>query len=84
MLVYLSNRFKERGLSSREFNLSMSRTDIANYLGLTAETVSRLFTRFQQSRLIFIQNKHICLENMEQLRELAGVSSSHRIFNESA
>jgi CRP/FNR family transcriptional regulator len=29
----LSERLAKRGLSSREFNLSMSRKDIANYLG---------------------------------------------------
>lgn len=83
-LISLSNRFKERGLSSHEFNLSMSRTDIANYLGLAAETLSRLLTRFQRSGLIFIQNKHMRLENLACLRELAGVSNSHRASHENA
>lgn len=81
LLVSLSQRFKERGFSSREFNLSMSRNDIANYLGLAVETVSRLFTRFQQQGLISVQNKYIRLEDMESLRELASLSGSSSAAN---
>jgi CRP/FNR family transcriptional regulator len=40
LLVSLSRRFQERGFSPYEFNLSMSRNDIGNYLGLAVETVS--------------------------------------------
>lgn len=75
LLVSLSRRFQERGFSPHEFNLSMSRNDIGNYLGLAVETVSRLFTRFQQQGLISAQNKYIRLKDMEGLRELAGLST---------
>lgn len=75
LLISLSRRFQERGFSPYEFNLSMSRNDIGNYLGLAVETVSRLFTRFQQQGLISVQNKYIRLEDMEGLRELAGLSA---------
>lgn len=75
LLVSLSRRFQERGFSSHEFNLSMSRNDIGNYLGLAVETVSRLFTRFQQQGMISVQNKYIRLEDMQGLRELAGLSA---------
>jgi len=40
-LLSLSCRYGALGFSSTEFNLSMPRHDIANFLGLTAETVSR-------------------------------------------
>ena len=73
LLLSLSKRFQQRGFSSREFHLSMSRNDIGNYLGLAVETVSRLFTRFQQQELIEVQNKYIRLQNMEQLQEIAGL-----------
>ena len=73
LLINLSMRLQERGLSSREFQLSMSRSDIGNYLGLALETVSRLFTRLQQQGLIAVQHKRIRIEAMPQLRELAGL-----------
>ena len=47
-LLSLSARFQQRGFSATDFNLSMSRQDIGNYLGLAVETISRLFARFQE------------------------------------
>ncbi len=74
LLISLSMRLQERGFSPREFHLSMSRNDIGNYLGLAIETVSRLFSRFQQQGLICVQSKYIHLKELHQLRELAGFS----------
>ena len=71
-LLSLSNRFQERGYSGSEFNLCMSRTDISNYLGLAVETVSRLFTRFQQQGYLQVQRKLIKITNREALHGLAG------------
>ncbi len=76
LLLSLSSRLHRRGLSAREFNLSMSRNDIGNYLGLAVETVSRLFTRFQQQGLISVRNKYICLEYQTGHRALAGLAQS--------
>lgn len=75
LLLSLSSRLKERGFSAREFHLSMSRNDIGNYLGLAVETVSRLFTRFQQQGLLSVRNKYVHLKDLERLQELAGVSN---------
>ena len=47
-LLDLSHRYRERGYSSCEFLLRLSRQDIGSYLGLTLETVSRLLSRFQR------------------------------------
>ena len=55
-LLDLSRRFSERGYSAREFNLSMSRRDIGNHLGLSFETVSRLMTRFQKDSLLKVNH----------------------------
>ncbi len=49
----------------------MSRTDIGNYLGLTIETVSRIFTRLQKQDVIAVDKKEILIKNMEQLRNIA-------------
>jgi CRP/FNR family transcriptional regulator len=74
LIFSLSTRFKQRGFSPNEFRLSMSRNDIADYLGLAVETVSRLFTRFQQQELIEVQNKQVTIRDHARLRELAGVT----------
>jgi CRP/FNR family transcriptional regulator len=50
----------------------MSRNEIGNYLGLAVETVSRVFTRFQQSNLIAADGKEIQILDPAQLCALAG------------
>lgn len=81
MLLSFSSRFKERGFSASEFNLSMSRNDIGNYLGLAVETVSRLFTRFQEQGLIKVKGKFVRLSDMETLGKLAGLSANNKEIN---
>ena len=50
----------------------MSREEIGNYLGLTLETVSRLFSRFARENLLRVQQREVQLLDMPALRELAG------------
>ena len=69
-LLELSERYAKRGFSDREFNLSMSRQDIASLLALAVETVSRLFTQFQGS--ISVDRRHVRLLSPEGLRAMIG------------
>jgi CRP/FNR family transcriptional regulator len=71
-LINLSQRFGRRGLSSLKFRLTMTRSDIGNYLGLAVETVSRLLTKFQQNHYIGVQDKEIEILDITSLSELAG------------
>ncbi|MGB1220372.1 MAG: fumarate/nitrate reduction transcriptional regulator Fnr [Alcanivoracaceae bacterium] len=59
LLLSISARHQRRGLSASSFRLPMSRYDIANYLGLAVETVSRIFTRFQQNSLIRAEGREV-------------------------
>lgn len=72
LLLSLSVRYALRGFSAREFRLCMSRNDIANYLGLAVETVSRLFTRFQERKLIAVEGKFVRFVDLQALRDVAG------------
>jgi CRP/FNR family transcriptional regulator len=58
-LLNLSRRFVRRGYSASEFHLRMTREEIGSYLGLKLETVSRLFSRFQEEGLIAVEQKHV-------------------------
>jgi len=54
----------------------MSRNDIGNYLGLAVETVSRLFTRFQDEGLLNVQRKHVCITDLPRLRAVANAPNT--------
>jgi CRP/FNR family transcriptional regulator len=54
-----------------DIELPMSRYDIGNYLGLAPETISRIFTRFQQAKLLHVQQKRITLTNPSKLQWIA-------------
>ena len=51
-LLALSRRNQRRGARADEIVLPMTRNDIADFLGLTIETVSRTFTKFRNDGLI--------------------------------
>lgn len=76
LLLSISSRNSRRQLSATAFRLPMSRTDIGNYLGLTIETVSRIFSRLQKNGLIEVDKKEIVILNMEQLRKIANGDTS--------
>ena len=71
LLLSISNRNSRRQLSATAFRLPMSRTDIGNYLGLTIETVSRIFTRLQKQDVIHVDKKEVLINSMDQLRNIA-------------
>ncbi|HVJ73953.1 MAG TPA: fumarate/nitrate reduction transcriptional regulator Fnr [Casimicrobiaceae bacterium] len=71
-LLSLSARYRSRGYSSSEFVLRMTREEIGSYLGLKLETVSRLFSRFQDEGLLAVAGRSIKIRDPAALRRLAG------------
>jgi len=70
-LCYLSGKFASRGCSGAEFNLSMSRQDIANYLSMAVETLSRLVSDFQRKGLIEVERRFVRINDVRALKEIA-------------
>ncbi|HVO02949.1 MAG TPA: helix-turn-helix domain-containing protein [Candidatus Cybelea sp.] len=69
---FLLRSMKRNGLERGALDLPMSRLDIADYLGLTIETVSRGISEFKRRRYISIANAHqISVTNAEALESLA-------------
>jgi len=77
-LLTLGHRFKERGYSDVEYNLSMSRHDLANYLGLAVETLSRLFKKFQSNSLVNVKRRSIIILDYEALCKAANTNCTRK------
>lgn len=69
-LVGMADRFAARGFSATRFRLMMSRADIANYLRLATETVSRVLRRFRDDGLIAVERREVELRDPAKLRHL--------------
>jgi CRP/FNR family transcriptional regulator, anaerobic regulatory protein len=71
-LMALSDRNERHGLSPLSIVLPMRRIDIADYLGLTIETVSRTFTILKNAGLIAMDQASIVVfKDTRKLRALA-------------
>lgn len=73
-LLNLFERHQRRGIRNAEFRLSMSRGNIADYLGLAQETVSRVVARFRSDGLVSVDRRHVHLLDLQRLGRLAEVS----------
>lgn len=74
-LVLLSRRFAERGFSATRMRLTMARTDIANYLRLAPETVSRVLRRLQDEGVLRVERR-----DMEILQPAALDALAHHVL----
>jgi CRP/FNR family transcriptional regulator, anaerobic regulatory protein len=77
-ILNLSQRFSARGYSPSEFHLRMTREEIGAYLGLKLETISRVFSKFQDEGVLDVQNKHIRILREGALRALIGSPAGAR------
>ncbi len=79
-LIRASERCAEVGYSDSDFNFPMTRQDIASLLGMTIETVSRLFSALAREGVIEVNQKHIRIVDIEALRAMhrmrSGLSES--------
>ena len=69
-LLNLTDRLRSRGFSASSLVLRMSRDEIGSYLGLTLETVSRTFSKFQANGLLFVRQRQIQITDPIGLQHL--------------
>ncbi|MBP0581079.1 helix-turn-helix domain-containing protein [Labrys sp. LIt4] len=73
-LLMLDARANRQPRGGRVLQLAMSRTDIADHLGLTIETVSRCFTRLKMQGLIRLPDAHLVeILHEDRLADIAGI-----------
>jgi CRP/FNR family transcriptional regulator len=75
-LLDFAARQARLGFSSNHFILRMGRADIASYLALTHETVTRALTRLAQRGLISVLRREIRLLDIPKLRASTGTSAT--------
>lgn len=70
-LIDIASKHTDRGLSGTEFNLPMSRRDIAHYLAMTEETISRIFARLQKRQLIETNKRQVQIKDLALLKSIS-------------
>lgn len=68
-LLDLAARHERLGFSARHFILRMSRADIASFLALKHETVSRALSRLQDRGRIFVERREVRILDADGLGE---------------
>jgi len=77
-LLTLARRSQVENSEYVEFDLPMTRTDIADYLGLTIETVSRTFTKLKIANVIDLpQLKRVVVHDINRLEGLSECDGNH-------
>ncbi len=71
-LLNLSGRYPLRGGGDELFRLAMSRREIASYLGLEVETISRVMTRLVTRRILEVRGKDIRVIDSKALQNILG------------
>jgi CRP/FNR family transcriptional regulator len=72
----LSERYRQIGASPVSFKLPMSREDIARFLGLALDTVSRGFTRLQEDGVIAVHGRLVEISRADELERMAHAPDS--------
>lgn len=70
-LLSLSERHAANGYAACQFRLQMARGEIANFLGMTAECLSRLLVQMKERRVFTMVQREVAILDLPALRALA-------------
>jgi CRP/FNR family transcriptional regulator len=74
-LYMLALRYDEQADGNVEFDIPLTRQEIADFLGLTIETVSRQMTRLRQDGVIsIVDNRSVTVPDIERLLDVSGAA----------
>ena len=76
-LLNLLQRLNARGFSHSELVLRMTREEIGSYLGMKLETVSRIFSKLADEKVIEVQQRKIVIRDTQALRRIANPGPCH-------
>jgi CRP/FNR family transcriptional regulator len=71
---HMVERHAGRGYASDEFRLGILHRDVALYLGITPETVSRILAKLHADNVVTWKKKELVIHNKKMLQSLAGFS----------
>lgn len=72
-LLSLTKEYSAHRIQTRPLSLPMSRADIADYLGLRIETVSRAFAKLKNRKVLELDNEEVVIHDLKRLSDLAGL-----------
>lgn len=73
IIVHIDPAIERNHATTATFDLPLTRADIADFLGLTVETVSRQLTKLRTEKVIKItNNRHITIPDIERLKSRNG------------
>lgn len=73
IVVHIDPSIERNHATTATFDLPLTRADIADFLGLTVETVSRQLTKLRTDKVIEItNNRHIIIPDIERLKNRNG------------
>jgi len=75
-LLDIAARYEAMGFSGRHFILRMSRADMASYLALKHETVSRALSHLAETNCITVQRREMQIIDHDGLQRIVGFSSN--------
>lgn len=72
LLVYLGEKYGEKTSAGIKIQLSLSRQEIADFIGSTQESAIRIISTFKKLEIISVCKKQITITNPEKLYDLVG------------
>jgi CRP/FNR family transcriptional regulator, dissimilatory nitrate respiration regulator len=68
--AYILTEYNSQKRDDFEIELSISKNDLASYLGTILETLSRTFKKLQEKELIEVDGRKIVIKNLEDLTKI--------------